>query len=217
MQGIYYPRSKDGQSPLESRGQGWNCNESGAYSISAISLSLRSALFFFFLRFVMDYHGSCCGYIFILFCLRFLNILYLTQVWTILSQYLFSYFLFILFSTLSFRNSDWRQNTWLACLNIVYIFHIQGGKFDEELDICMIAKSLPPKCWLVARRKAVTVYNLISFITCDRIIIVRVKCIYVYLKIIKFHLKLGLKKKSKNKLETVLIWTITVPYIKWCP
>lgn len=48
MQGIYYPRSKDGQSPLESRGQGWNCNESGAYSISAISLSLRSALFFFF-------------------------------------------------------------------------------------------------------------------------------------------------------------------------
>lgn len=76
MQGIYYPRSKDGQSPLESRGQGWNCNESGAYSISAISLSLRSALFFFFLRFVMDYHGSCCGYIFILFCLRFLNILY---------------------------------------------------------------------------------------------------------------------------------------------
>lgn len=165
----------------------------------------------------MDYHGSCCGYIFILFCLRFLNILYLTQVWTILSQYLFSYFLFILFSTLSFRNSDWRQNTWLACLNIVYIFHIQGGKFDEELDICMTVKSLPPKCWLVARRKAVTVYNLISFITCDRIIIVRVKCIYVYLKIIKFHLKLGLKKKSKNKLETVLIWTITVPYIKWCP
>lgn len=216
MKGIYHPRSKDGQLPLQSRGQGWNCNESGAYSISAISLSLRSALFFL-LRFVMDYHGSCCGYIFILFCLRFWNILYLTQVWTILSQYLFSYFLFILFSTLSFRNSDWRQNTWLACLNIVYIFHIQGGKFDEELDICMIAKSLPPKCWLVARRKTVTVYNLISFITCDRIIIVRAKCIYVYLKIIKFHLKLGLKKKSKNKLETVLIWTKTVPYIKWCP
>ena len=143
----------------------------------------------------MDYPGSCCGYIFILFCLRFLNILYLTQVWTILSQYLFSYSLFILFSTLSFRNSDWRHNTSLSCLSIVYIFHIQGGKFYEELNVCMISKSLPPKCWLVARRKVVTVYNLISFITCDRIIIVKAKSLFENYKI---SFKTWIKEEIRN-------------------
>lgn len=38
MKGIYYPIAKDDKLP-QSRGQGWNCNESSAYSTSAISLS----------------------------------------------------------------------------------------------------------------------------------------------------------------------------------
>lgn len=69
-------------------------------------------------------------------------------------------------------------------------------------------KESSPKVLISSKEESSnTIYNLISFITCNkiRIIIVRPKCKYVYLKIIKFYLKLGLKKKSKKQLKTVLI------------